>query len=109
MPRSVGVDGAAVRRGGGRLGDAEVEDLDGAVRRDLDVGRLQIAMDDAALVRGVERVGICRAIAARPRTALRRAETIGERRTFDELEHQARELVRRRPALVNAVDVPMLW
>ena len=26
-------------------------------RGDLDVGRLQIAMDDAALVRGVERVG----------------------------------------------------
>ena len=37
-----------------RLGDAKVEDLDGAVRRDLDVGRLEIAMDDVLLVSRVE-------------------------------------------------------
>jgi hypothetical protein len=36
---------------------AEVEDLHDAVRRDLDVGGLQIAMDDASLVRGIERIG----------------------------------------------------
>ena len=41
----------------GGLGQAEVEHLDGAVRRDLDVGRLEVAMDDAAAVRGFERVG----------------------------------------------------
>ena len=39
------------------LGQAEVEHLDGAVRRELDVGRLQVAVDDAALVRGLERLG----------------------------------------------------
>jgi hypothetical protein len=37
------------------LREAEVEDLDDALRSDLDIGRLQIAMDDAPLVRGVER------------------------------------------------------
>ena len=37
--------------------ETEVEHLDGAVGRDLDVGRLQIAMDDALLVRGFERLG----------------------------------------------------
>ena len=45
-----------------RLGQAEVEHLDRAVRPDLDVGRLQIAVDDALLVRGFERSAICRAI-----------------------------------------------
>ena len=36
---------------------AEVEHLHGAVVADHDVGRLQIAMDDAARVRGRQRVG----------------------------------------------------
>ena len=36
------------------LGQTEVEHLDGAVRSDLDVGRLQIAVNDALLVGGVE-------------------------------------------------------
>ena len=36
---------------------AEVEHLHGAVGRDLDVGGLEIPMDDALLVGGVERVG----------------------------------------------------
>ena len=39
------------------LRQPEVEHLDDAVRRDLDVGRLEIAMDDAPLVRRFERVG----------------------------------------------------
>ena len=37
-----------------RLGETEVEDLDAAVGGQLDVSGLEIAMDDAALVRGVE-------------------------------------------------------
>ena len=49
-----------------RLGQAEVQHLDGAVGRDLDVGRLQIAMDDAAVVRRLERVGDLRARSAAP-------------------------------------------
>ena len=40
-----------------RLGETEVEHLHRAVGADLDVGRLQIAMDDALLVRRLERVG----------------------------------------------------
>ena len=39
------------------LGQAEVEHLDLAVRRHLHVGGLQIAVDDALLVRGLERLG----------------------------------------------------
>lgn len=40
-----------------RLGEPEVEHLDGAVIADLDVGGLQVAVDDALLVRRLERVG----------------------------------------------------
>ena len=43
--------------GAQRLGEAEVEHLDGAVVADLDVGGLEVAMDDALLVRGLERLG----------------------------------------------------
>lgn len=39
------------------LGKTEVEHFHRAVRPDLDVRRFQIAVDDAALVRGFERVG----------------------------------------------------
>ena len=52
-----------------RLRQAEVEHLDRAVGADLDVGGLEIAMDDALLVRGLERVGDL----PRDRRALRRA------------------------------------
>ena len=41
----------------GRLGEAEVQHLDGPSGGDLDVGWLEIAMDDALGVRGVERFG----------------------------------------------------
>ena len=37
------------------LGKAEVEHLHGAVVLDLDVAGLEVAMDDAGVVRGVER------------------------------------------------------
>ena len=40
-----------------RLGQAEVEDLHGPVRRELDVGRFQIAVDDAFVMRRFERIG----------------------------------------------------
>ena len=58
--RSVGefASAAATRSSGvERFGEAEVEHLHDAVRRDLHVGRLEIAMDDAFLVRGLERLG----------------------------------------------------
>ena len=37
------------------LGNAEVEHLDGAIRSDLDVRRLQVAMDNPGLVGSFER------------------------------------------------------
>ena len=40
-----------------QFGQAEVEHLHGAVRADHDVGRFQIAMDDAARVRRRQRIG----------------------------------------------------
>ena len=40
-----------------RLGEPEVEHLHGAVGAHLDVGGLQVAVDDAVLVRGLERLG----------------------------------------------------
>ena len=49
-----------IRRAAGRLhgfGETEVQDLHGTVRPDLDVRGLQIAMDDAVLVRGLKRLG----------------------------------------------------
>jgi len=39
-----------------RLGETEVQNLDDAVGRDLDVGRLQIAVDDVAFMRGFNAV-----------------------------------------------------
>src|SRR5215203_973110 len=48
------VQGGSVRD---RLGETEVEDLDHAVGRDLDVGGLQVAVNDAFLVRSLECVG----------------------------------------------------
>ena len=46
---------------------AEVQHLHGAVRAHLDVGRLQIAMDDALLVRRFERFGDLLSRSAAPR------------------------------------------
>jgi hypothetical protein len=51
-----------VRAGDGRavfqqLGETEVEDLGVAARGDEDVGRLDVAVDDTAGVRGVQRIG----------------------------------------------------
>ena len=43
-------------RGGQVLRQAEVEDLDLSFRRHHDVRRLQVAVDDAALVRGAQRI-----------------------------------------------------
>ena len=52
-----------------RLGQTEIEDLHRAVGGDLDVRRLEIAMDDPALVRVLERLG----------DLLRDRERLGER------------------------------
>src|SRR6185436_6367293 len=41
----------------GNLGDAEIDNLDAAIARDHDVFRLEITVNDAALVRGRQSVG----------------------------------------------------
>jgi hypothetical protein len=45
------------RVGGECLGQAEVEHLHETVWSDLDVGGFEVAMDDAFVVRGLERIG----------------------------------------------------
>ena len=55
--RRVAAGGASCRSSIRRLREAEVEHLDDAVGPDHDVGGLQVAMDDALLVSGLERVG----------------------------------------------------
>ena len=78
------------------LGQAEVQHLHDAIGRDLDVRGFQIAMDDAPLVCRVERVSdlagdgqrfMERKAAAAIERRLR--EAVGERRTLDQLQHQA--------------------
>ena len=73
-----------------------------------DVRRLQIAMDDPFLMRGVERVGDL------PRDRDRLGDrqwptrqTIGERRSFDELENQRRDAIGFFQP-VNRADVGMI-
>ena len=56
---SGGVHGVGVAASGGieGFGEAEIEDLYGAVVAYFDVRGLQVAMDDALTVRGFERFG----------------------------------------------------
>ena len=42
---------------GAQLRQSEVQHLDGAIGAQLDVGGLEIAMDDALFVRGLQRIG----------------------------------------------------
>ena len=83
------------------LRQPEVEHLHGAVRRDLDVRRFQIAVDDALLVRGFERL---RDLARDRERLLNRQrtqrQTLGERRAFDEFEHEAADAV----GLLHSID-----
>ena len=83
------------------FGQSKVQHLCEAVRRDLDVGRLQVAMDDAAIVRRLERLRDLTAdrddLADCERTG---GQAFGERRPLDELEHECGHV----PALLDAVD-----
>ena len=78
-----------VHRASGSFRDArqsEVEHLDGAVGPDLDVGRLQVPMDDARFVRRFEARrdagGDRKSLVDRQRSG---GEPFGERRPLDEL------------------------
>jgi hypothetical protein len=72
-----------------RLGQTEVEQLDLVLRRDLDVCRFQIAMDDASVVRRFERLRDLQRdserILDRKRPAL---QPVRERFAFDQLHDQ---------------------
>ena len=85
------------RLGPRELGEAEVEDLDAAVVRDEDVLGLQVAVDDALLVRGAEAArdlqGVVDGLARRDRAG---GELLAQRRSLEQL----RDDVRR--ALVGA-------
>jgi hypothetical protein len=80
----------------------EVEDLDHTVWPDLDVGRLQIAMNDPARVCGVEGLdnlsGRCERLVGRQRTG---AQSVFERYALDELHHEIPHIA----GAIEAVDV----
>ena len=72
-----------------RLGESEVEDLDPAVGRDLDVRRLQVAVDEPFFVRRPEPLGDldeeCGGLVSRHRSA---PDAIGQRVPFHQLHHE---------------------
>ena len=85
--------GVLTRRDRDRLRQAEVENLDLAGFRDRDVRRLEIPMDDARFVRGVEGIGELPRDVQRLRDRERpRGEPSGQGVALDELEHQRRLL-----------------
>ena len=87
------IAGAAARVGVQRLGQAEVQHLDRALARELDVLRFQVAMDDAALVRRLERFGNLQR--DRQRLFERNpsgGDAVREAPSVDELEHQDRRV-----------------
>ena len=91
-----------------RLRESEVQYLDRAVRTHLDVGRLQIAVDDALLMRGFERLGDLfrdgQRFVQRNGTV---SNAVSERRSFDQFHHERDGAIRLLEA-VNVGDVRMI-
>ena len=80
----------------GDLGEAEVEDLHRAVGMDEDVLGLEVAVDDAARVRGGEAARDLRRPGERPAAGHRAAgEQVGERLPFEQLGDEVGRRVRR--------------
>ena len=76
-----------------RLRQSEIQHFDHAVGADFDVGGLQIAMNDPALVRGLERVGnLPRDGQGFVQCDAASRDAIGQRRPFDEFEHERFDL-----------------
>ena len=91
-------DAGLSRRPSRSLRETEVEHLDLALGRDLDVRRLQIAMDDATLVGGVERVGnLPASLSASAVTACR--DAVGRASRLRRARGRVRERRRRRHAV----------
>ena len=87
------------RIGGGadrqRLGKTEVQDLDRAGLSDFDVRRLQIAMDDAAIMRRFDTAGDLKRIAERLTNGEGAgAKSLGQCLARHELEHQHADIAR---------------
>ena len=91
-----------------RLGQTEVQDFDEAVGCEADVGRLEIAVQDAQVVRRFERF---RQLKGDPKRLADRQgardQPVGERATLDELENQEPRTVGLFDS-VNRSDVRML-
>ena len=91
---SVIVGTSETRRGISRLanlGKPEVEDLHSTLRRNLDIGRFQVAVDDALFVRGFEG---CGDLSSNLQGLLQRhssaSDSLGKSFPFHEFEHQER-------------------
>src|SRR6476646_10206336 len=84
-----------------RLGEPEVENLDGTIPADFDVGRLQVAMDDALVVSGFQALsdlaGDGQRFVERDGAA---SQTLGQVLAVDILEYQGYRVIR----LFEAVD-----
>ena len=92
---------------GDHFRNAEVEELEHPVVRDRDIGRLEVAVRDALLVRRFERVGDLTSVAkdllereAEPACSAGSLQPLGKRLAVDELEHQSPNAV----ALFDPVD-----
>ena len=93
---------------GDGLGQPEVQNLHQSRRGHLDVGGLQIAMDDPALVRGVERIGDLPGHRQRLGNRQRPSrQSIRDRLPLDQLHHQRLDAVGVFDA-VNGGDVRMI-
>ena len=103
---SSGESARAPARVSRELGQPEVEHLHGAVVSHFDVGRLQIAMDDALLVRRFERFGDLpgdrQRFVDRDRSV---RNAIGEGRSLDELHDERLHAVR----VFEPVDGRDVW
>ncbi len=74
---------------------AEIQHFNGALRRDFHVGRFEIAVDDASLVRGLQSIGNLQ----RRRKCLRERnlalfDALGKGRSFHQFHHQRAAAVR---------------
>ena len=106
-----GHHGFAIQFGVERLGETEVDDLGNSLafdRLDKDVRRLNVAVDDALLVRVVD--GLAdgnEELDALANVQLVFVAVAGDGRAVDELHHKVRQALRRRTGVENLGDVGM--
>jgi hypothetical protein len=92
----------------GVVGQAEIQDLHAAIARDEDILRLQIAVDDAVLVRRRQAEGdLLRAFGSRFRLERAGLQALAQRPAFEQLRDQVRQAVVRAD-VVYGEDVGMV-